>query len=318
MSEKHETLMKVAYELVSSFGTNLQEWDAGVFRRVCNLWDEIRKIDSNRPLPDCLRHIHVGGREDDVCGKCGEDLRHEIHFRTETIKSTQPQTKPKVEGWWCPTCRSIIDGHQVTNSEHCEVCGTYLTDCQPPAKPEGEGASNGWISLELSKLDPEHDPWERNQFNALKELQSLRNSRATLVDYGKALEDIANNYRHVVGRRNGWSKRNCHQRPSQARRGNVMNEKIERYTVQVEPYDGAFYRDNEKPLSYHKVCDKLNAYETEVAKYRKALERAVIDLRQIKAITAGDAKNPELYGIVFESYQIAQTALKEDENGDAP
>jgi len=79
MPDTNEKLIDVAYELVGSFGSRLQEWDAGLFFLVCNLWDEIYKADPSKPFPDCLLHIHAGGGKGDICRKCGEDLRHEIH-----------------------------------------------------------------------------------------------------------------------------------------------------------------------------------------------------------------------------------------------
>lgn len=48
-----------------------------------------------------------------------------------------------------------------------------ITEAGKPQDAE-ERVSDGWISLEIGHLDPEHDPWERNQFHALKELQRLR------------------------------------------------------------------------------------------------------------------------------------------------
>lgn len=79
MSDANEKLINAAYEVVSNFGSRLQEWDAGLFSRVCDLWDEIHKADPSKPLPTCLPHIHAGGGEGDICGKCGRDLREAIH-----------------------------------------------------------------------------------------------------------------------------------------------------------------------------------------------------------------------------------------------
>jgi hypothetical protein len=33
--------------------------------------------------------------------------------------------------WWCPTCKSEIEDKTVTYEEYHDVCGTFLSDCQP-------------------------------------------------------------------------------------------------------------------------------------------------------------------------------------------
>lgn len=34
--------------------------------------------------------------------------------------------------WWCPTCKEIIGGYNVTYQECCDRCGTYLGDINDP------------------------------------------------------------------------------------------------------------------------------------------------------------------------------------------
>lgn len=38
--------------------------------------------------------------------------------------------------WWCPTCKTLVDGKQVTNQGFHESCGTYLEDCQDQTDEE--------------------------------------------------------------------------------------------------------------------------------------------------------------------------------------
>jgi hypothetical protein len=35
-----------------------------------------------------------------------------------------------MKDWWCPTCKMMIGGKQVTHQGYHELCGTYLEDCQ--------------------------------------------------------------------------------------------------------------------------------------------------------------------------------------------
>ena len=53
--------------------------------------------------------------------------------RSEMLEALEAITPPKPLGsdWWCPSCKELIDGGNVTNNEHCDRCGTFLGDCQP-------------------------------------------------------------------------------------------------------------------------------------------------------------------------------------------
>lgn len=57
-----------------------------------------------------------------------EQLRQEKAELVEVLKGYIP---PIGEiGWWCSACKEMVNGAQVTFSEHHEACGTYLGDCQ--------------------------------------------------------------------------------------------------------------------------------------------------------------------------------------------
>jgi hypothetical protein len=39
---------------------------------------------------------------------------------------------PPGEDWWCPTCHEALPGSRVTNTEHCDTCGTYIGGTNTP------------------------------------------------------------------------------------------------------------------------------------------------------------------------------------------
>jgi hypothetical protein len=41
----------------------------------------------------------------------------------EVLKEAVP---PNDVDWWCPTCKRVVDGKEVTYKEYHEICGTYL------------------------------------------------------------------------------------------------------------------------------------------------------------------------------------------------
>ena len=59
------------------------------------------------------------------------DLERCLTIAREALESMLPPGDGSYSSdWWCPSCRELKDGGRVTNSEHCEDCGTFLTPHQ--------------------------------------------------------------------------------------------------------------------------------------------------------------------------------------------
>lgn len=60
-----------------------------------------------------------------------QSLERRLTVAREALESMLPPGDGSYSSdWWCPSCRELKDGGRVTNSEHCEDCGTFLTPHQ--------------------------------------------------------------------------------------------------------------------------------------------------------------------------------------------
>jgi len=59
-----------------------------------------------------------------------------LHELASKMAGALEECVPEIDDgdWWCPLCQQALSWSSVTNTEHCDTCGTYLSDCQPDPK----------------------------------------------------------------------------------------------------------------------------------------------------------------------------------------
>lgn len=65
----------------------------------------------------------------------------QVSFRMQMLEAVAEVLKEAVppvgvDDWWCPTCKRVVDGKEVTCAEYHESCGTFLGDVN----------NDGWIA----------------------------------------------------------------------------------------------------------------------------------------------------------------------------
>lgn len=80
---------------------------------------------------ECLPQGWVFDEKDakSICRAMNRD--HLFERATKLLKYFISDTKDDDEGWWCPVCKAWKSWERVTHTEHCNDCGTFLSDVQP-------------------------------------------------------------------------------------------------------------------------------------------------------------------------------------------
>jgi len=90
---------------------------------------------STAPTENQNRQPGHGAHAQEQCDAVSADVAEAPHVASPVTPGSSSGPTPDggaASDWWCPTCKDAIDGSHVTYTEHHEVCGTYLGDCQPP------------------------------------------------------------------------------------------------------------------------------------------------------------------------------------------